>query len=134
MDDREIEDIAAQLRQQLLRLALREPTVPLALGLRCTLLVQLPLGGSTIAPQPSTEMPKSVPSVPVGCVVHPPLAVPPLVERATYVLCASLVLILLFSAWQPFPATVWQAADPRGPDRLPSTPHPAWPVARRRRR
>jgi protein-S-isoprenylcysteine O-methyltransferase Ste14 len=39
--------------------------------------------------------------------------VPPLVERATYVLCASLVLILLFAAWQPLPATVWQAADPR---------------------
>ena len=39
--------------------------------------------------------------------------VPPLVERATYVLCASLVLILLFAAWQPLPATVWQATDPR---------------------
>ena len=38
---------------------------------------------------------------------------PPLVERATYVLCASLVLILLFVAWQPLPATVWQATDPR---------------------
>jgi methanethiol S-methyltransferase len=39
--------------------------------------------------------------------------VPPLVERATYVLCASLVLIVLFAAWQPLPATVWHAADPR---------------------
>jgi methanethiol S-methyltransferase len=39
--------------------------------------------------------------------------VPPLVERATYVLCASLVLILLFAAWQPLPATIWHAADPR---------------------
>jgi methanethiol S-methyltransferase len=39
--------------------------------------------------------------------------VPPLVERATYVLCASLVLILLFAAWQPLPAMVWRAIDPR---------------------
>ena len=39
--------------------------------------------------------------------------VPPLVERATYVLCASLVLIVLFAAWQPLPATVWRATDPR---------------------
>lgn len=39
--------------------------------------------------------------------------VPPLVERATYVLCASLVLIVLFAAWQPLPAPVWRAADPR---------------------
>ena len=39
--------------------------------------------------------------------------VPPLVERASYVLCASLVLILLFAAWQPLPATVWQATEPR---------------------
>ena len=39
--------------------------------------------------------------------------VPPLVKRSTYVLCASLVLILLFAAWQPLPATVWQPADPR---------------------
>ncbi len=39
--------------------------------------------------------------------------VPPLVERSTYVLCASLVLILLFAAWQPLPAMIWRAADPR---------------------
>lgn len=39
--------------------------------------------------------------------------VPPLVERSTYVLCASLVLILLFAAWQPLPAMVWHARDPR---------------------
>jgi methanethiol S-methyltransferase len=39
--------------------------------------------------------------------------VPPLMERSTYVLCASLVLILLFAAWQPLPAIVWQVADPR---------------------
>lgn len=39
--------------------------------------------------------------------------VPPLVERATYVLCASLMLILMFAAWQPLPAPVWQATDPQ---------------------
>jgi methanethiol S-methyltransferase len=39
--------------------------------------------------------------------------VPPLVERSSYVLCTSLVLVLLFAAWQPLPAVVWRAADPR---------------------
>jgi len=39
--------------------------------------------------------------------------IPPLVERSTYVLCASLVLILLFAAWQPLPAVVWRAVDPQ---------------------
>jgi protein-S-isoprenylcysteine O-methyltransferase Ste14 len=39
--------------------------------------------------------------------------VPLLMERSSYVLCASLVLILLFAAWQPLPAVVWQATGPR---------------------
>jgi len=37
--------------------------------------------------------------------------VSPLVARSTYVLCSSLMLILLFAAWQPLPAMVWQAAN-----------------------
>jgi protein-S-isoprenylcysteine O-methyltransferase Ste14 len=37
--------------------------------------------------------------------------VPPAVERSTYVLLASLSLILLFSQWQPIPAIVWQAPN-----------------------
>jgi methanethiol S-methyltransferase len=36
----------------------------------------------------------------------------PLVERSTYLMCTSLTLILLFAAWQPLPAGVWQAANP----------------------
>jgi protein-S-isoprenylcysteine O-methyltransferase Ste14 len=39
--------------------------------------------------------------------------VPPFVERSTYMLCTGLVLVLLFAAWQPLPAVVWRAADPR---------------------
>ena len=38
--------------------------------------------------------------------------VSPLVARSTYILCSSLMLILLFAAWQPLPAMVWQAANP----------------------
>ena len=40
--------------------------------------------------------------------------VPKPVERATYVLLASLVLIGLYWHWQPIPATIWSVTDPAG--------------------
>ena len=38
----------------------------------------------------------------------------PAVERATYVLCATLALMLLLWQWRPIPTVIWQVTDPTG--------------------
>jgi protein-S-isoprenylcysteine O-methyltransferase Ste14 len=38
--------------------------------------------------------------------------IPRSVERSTYVLCASLTLLLLFWQWRPIPAVIWHVQEP----------------------
>ena len=38
--------------------------------------------------------------------------IPRSVERSTYVLCASLTLVLLFWQWRPMPAVIWNIQEP----------------------
>src|SRR5687767_15254193 len=40
--------------------------------------------------------------------------VPEPIERSTYVLVASLVLILMFTMWRPIPAVIWDIQNPIG--------------------
>jgi protein-S-isoprenylcysteine O-methyltransferase Ste14 len=40
--------------------------------------------------------------------------IPEPVERSTYVLCASLVLLLLYALWRPIPNAMWNVTNPTG--------------------
>ncbi|HET9775775.1 MAG TPA: hypothetical protein VFP77_04330 [Gemmatimonadaceae bacterium] len=40
--------------------------------------------------------------------------IPEPIERSTYVLCASLVLLLLYALWRPIPNSIWNVTNPTG--------------------
>lgn len=40
--------------------------------------------------------------------------IPEPIERSTYVLCASVVLLLLYALWRPIPNTIWSVSNPTG--------------------
>ena len=52
--------------------------------------------------------------------------VPHAIERSTYVLLASLVLLLLFWQWRPLPAVVWQVEDRQLAMILTGLSHTGW--------
>jgi methanethiol S-methyltransferase len=52
--------------------------------------------------------------------------VPVSVERSTYVLLASLALVLLFWQWRPIPTIVWQVADPQIASAIIGVSHIGW--------
>jgi methanethiol S-methyltransferase len=52
--------------------------------------------------------------------------VPVATERSTYVLLASLALVLLFWQWRPIPTVVWQVADPRIASAVIGVSHIGW--------
>jgi len=52
--------------------------------------------------------------------------VPAAVERSTYVLLASLALVLLFWQWRPIPAIVWQVSDPHIASAVIGVSHIGW--------
>ena len=48
--------------------------------------------------------------------------VSPAVERSTFVLAATLALMLLLWQWQPIPMVVWETTDPLAAMALPASP------------
>ena len=53
---------------------------------------------------------------------------PKSVERSTYVLLASLALILLFWQWRAMPTVVWQIANPAAADAVIALSFAGWPI------
>ncbi len=54
--------------------------------------------------------------------------VPPLMERSTYVLFSSLILLLLFWQWQPLPGVIWSVSNPVGAGLLPLASFLGWGI------
>jgi methanethiol S-methyltransferase len=55
--------------------------------------------------------------------------IPTSVERSTYVLCASLTLLLLFWQWRPMPAVIWNVQEPEAAMMIATVSFVGWVIA-----
>jgi protein-S-isoprenylcysteine O-methyltransferase Ste14 len=99
------------------------PTILYAIGFVTGLVVPKAIDTGTVVPLPEALIVNLV-LMSLFAIQHSVMArprfkqwwtqyVPKPIERSTYVLLASLVLVLLFHQWRPIPTVIWQITDPQ---------------------